>query len=145
MKYNYLQSAPNNSEIIINVDLWLIILMCLFITFIVFSIVRWLVRKKIVESTFHDHAIFLVRLPKNDAKDQDRNNDVQHLHEEIARGETIFATIGGMKAQRGFKAWFMGRTDHFSFEIVAHKKKIAFYIATPRDMSLYIEKQIQAH
>ena len=68
-----------------------------------------------------------------------------HVKEEIGRGETIFSSIGGMRAERGIRAWYLGRSDHFSFEIVANKKKIAFYIASPMKLARYIEQQVQAH
>ena len=47
--------------------------------------------------------------------------------------ETVFATIGGLKAQKGFKAWLFGRSDLFTFEIVAHGDKISFYVTVPAD------------
>jgi len=92
-----------------------------------------------------NQTIFLVRLPKEKPNEKEIQFDVQHLHEEIAKGETIFASIGGLRAQRGFKAWLLGRDDHFSFEIVAKEKKICFYVVAPKDMSRYLEQQIHAH
>jgi len=94
---------------------------------------------------YFDHTIFLIRLPKEKPKDQEKEYDVQHLREEIAKGETIFAGIGGLRAQRGIRAWFLGRNDHFSFEIVANQKKISFYAIVPKNMGRYIEQQVHAH
>lgn len=48
---------------------------------------------------------------------------MQNLREDIARGENMFASIGGLRAQRGIIPYILGRNDHFSFEIVASKKK----------------------
>ena len=75
-----------------------------------------------------------VRVPKEKPGDVRQDFSVQLMQEEIARAETIFASIGGLQAERGFKAWFLGRNDHFSFEIVAQNRKIFFYIVTPNFM-----------
>ncbi len=93
----------------------------------------------------HEHQIFLVKLSKEKPKDQDKDDTAQNLKEDLAKAETLFSSIGGLRAQRGFKAWFKGREDQFSFEVVAHQGKIAFYVATPMDKARYLEQQIHAH
>lgn len=92
-----------------------------------------------------DHIVYLVRLPKDKPEDQGKGFSVQELHEAISKGETVFSSIGGLRAERSFSSWFSGRSDHFSFEIVANHKKIAFYIVAPRDHGRYIEQQVHAH
>ncbi len=91
------------------------------------------------------HKIFLIKLPKEKPDDENKSDSVQQLREEIAKGETIFASIGGLKSQSGFMVWLLGRDDHFSFEIVAREGRIYFYVVSPIRQSLYIEKQITAH
>lgn len=92
-----------------------------------------------------NHRLFLIRLPKEKPKDDNRETTSQQLKEEIAKGETIFASIGGLRVQKGFMSWFLGRDDHFSFEIVAEHGKIYFYAVAPERHALYLEKQITAH
>jgi hypothetical protein len=114
--------------------------------FIIFLVLlRMSFRRYIINSQYYDHAIFLVRLPKNKPGDTQKEFTAQEMREELAKGETIFASIGGLRAQRGFKAMLFGRNDHFSFEIVAHKRRIAFYMAVPRNWSEYLQQQVQAH
>jgi hypothetical protein len=108
-------------------------------------LLRKIVKHFNVRSKKSDQAIFLVRLPKEKPADQDKGENIQQLQEEIAKGETMFASIGGLRAQRGFSAWFFGRDDNFSFEIVSSKNKISFYITAPRIRALYLEQQIHAH
>jgi hypothetical protein len=91
------------------------------------------------------HYVFSVRLPKEKPNDEDKTLTVQNLKEEIAKGETIFASIGGMSAQKSFKSWLFGRDDHISFELVADSKHITFYFASPQKNVRYLEQQIQAH
>ncbi len=109
----------------------------------------WALKKFIyhwsVNNSHFDHAIFIVRLPKEKPKEDSQGMTVQQLREEIARGETVFSAIGGLKAQKGLTAMFLGRRDHFSFEIVAHRGRISFYVSAPLERALYIEQQIHAH
>ncbi|NCN25196.1 hypothetical protein COT94_03850 [Candidatus Falkowbacteria bacterium CG10_big_fil_rev_8_21_14_0_10_37_14] len=90
-------------------------------------------------------SIYLVRLPK---ELEDSNLDLKGkelMHTNVAKAETIISAIGGLRAQRGFKAWLNGRNDHFSLEIVAASGVINFYIITPDYAGEYLEKQIHAH
>ncbi len=124
--------------------LFLILIFFLFL-FFVFIILRFFIRRYIDRSSRADILIQRIKIPKDKPGDVDHDFTVQMLHEEIAKGETIFASIGGLQAQRGLKAWFLGRNDHFSFEIVAINKKIYFYVVTPRAMQRYIEQQVHAY
>ena len=113
------------------------------IVFIVFLIqaIRWSLSRR----HYFPHQVFLVRLPKEKPEDDKKLNNVQTMREEIAKGETIFSAIGGLKAHRGFNSWLTGRHDHFSFEIVASHNKIYFYVVSPFDDLRYIEQQIHAY
>ena len=92
------------------------------------------------------HHVFSIRIPKERPDDNNGNNHtVQSIKEEIAKGEAIFAGLGGLRAQRGFSAWLNGRSDHVSFEIVASAKQIAFYFAAQREAVRYLEQHIHAH
>jgi len=106
---------------------------------------RYFVRRISTDNSYFDNQIFLIRLPKEKPKDENKDETLQQMREEIAKGETIFASIGGLKAQRGLMPWLLGRNDHFSFEIVASHGKIAFYAVAPRGLSRYLEQQITAH
>src|SRR3989339_1140315 len=117
--------------------------------FLVLLMVLWLTKRIfkdfIQKSKYFDHIIYLVRLPKERPGDETKEPTTQEIREDISVGETIFASIGGLRAQRGLRAWLFGRNDHFSFEVVASKKKIAFYVVAPREMGRYIEQQVHAH
>ncbi len=101
---------------------------------------RWFSRHR-----YFDQVVYLVKLPKDRQRDQNQNFTVQQMREEIACAETIFASIGGLRAQRGLGVWLWGRDDHFSFEIVANQGLIAFYVVAPRRLARYLEQQINAH
>ncbi len=145
MDYGLPQNTTN-TFLTINIDQWLIYLFLLVIVLLALAIARLVIKKRAAKNQYYDYVVYLVRLPKEKPEDQQpESNRLQKLHEEIARGETVFNAIGGLRAQRGFKAWLLGRNDHFSFEIVANEKLVSFYVVTARPMARYIEQQVQAH
>ena len=90
--------------------------------------------------------LFLVTVPKDTGENQQTatENRLDQIREKIAVAESLFASIGGLKAERGFLSWLRGRTDHMSFEIAVQKKVISFYIAVPPRMMQYVQEQIHA-
>ncbi len=124
---------------------WIFWIFLVFLIAIIIILIKKYINYLIHHSTYFKHSIFLIRLPKERPGENKQEFTVQSLHEEIAKGETIFSSIGGLRAQRGIKAFFLGRNDHFSFEIVANNKKIAFYIVAPAKMSRYIEQEVHAY
>jgi len=116
----------------------------IFIWFILL-LARIIIREIVHCRTFLQHKVFLVRLPKEKPGDAGKDYHVQDFREEISKAEILFASIGGLRAQRGWQAWLLGRDDHFSFEIVANKKKILFYVVAPENSARYLEQQVHAH
>lgn len=90
--------------------------------------------------------LFLVTLPKESIKDQDLNraNVPQIIQEKIGLAEILFSNLGGLRAQRGFKAFLFGRSDHLSLEIVSLKGIIYFFVAAPRYLERFVEQEIHA-
>ncbi len=120
-------------------------ILVLFILLILMIFARPFLKKIITSRNYFDHQVFLIKLPKEKPKDNEQSDSTEKIREEISRAETIFSSIGGLKAQRGFTTWLLGRNDHFSFEIVASKGRIAFFVVSPASMSRYLEQQIHAH
>lgn len=137
---DFFQTSPG--QIIVLVMISFIILGILTIMLL---IVRAIFRRLAMNNSYFDNQVFLVKLPKEKPEDEKGERSLQQIREEIAKGETLFSSIGGLKAQRGIRAWFLGRNDQFSFEIVAHNNKIAFFVVSPRSMSRYLDQQITAY
>lgn len=133
------------SDIVISFGPIIIAIIWVIIVIALFFVLKKLIRKFAESSHYYDHVIYLVRFPKDKPQEKTKEDSLQELHEDISKGETIFASIGGLRAQRGITNWLFGRSDHFSFEIVANKKIISFYIVAPREMGRYIEQRVQAH
>ncbi len=108
-------------------------------------ILRWVLHH---QGRFHatfGMKILLVRVPKELKKeDADQNKTQQQIQEMIARMETVFATIGSLRAQHGISAWLTGRSDVFAFEMVVHRDKISFYVSVPKAQQPFVEEQIHA-
>lgn len=80
---------------------------------------------------------------KND-EDTRQADSAAGVKEKIAITETLFSALGGLKPEKGFWAWFVGRSDTFAFEIVAHEKLITFYVTVPKRYQEFVEQQIHA-
>jgi len=128
-------------------DFFAVLVVFLFLLFllIAFFIARFFIRRHVDRGNRSDMLVQRVKIPKDKPGDNSQAFTVQMLQEEIAKGDTLFASIGGLQAQKGLQAWFFGRNDHYSFEIVALNKKIYFYIITPQSMQRYIEQQVHAY
>lgn len=126
-------------------DTWLAYFFWLIIGLIILLLVRFVIYKLSTRHNYIEHIVYKVRLPKDKPGDKEREVTAQQLHEDIAVAEAFFSTIGGLRAQRGFKAWLFGRQDHFSFEIIAANKLISFYVTAPKHMSRYLEQQVEAY
>ena len=111
---------------------------------VLFFVARYFTRKAYQLANSFNLKVIQVTLPKEKIGEKNPEMTLQKIQEEIAVGETFFSGIGGLKAQKGIKAWFFGRTDHFSFEIVAHEGLITFYVAVNKRMQAYTEQQILA-
>ncbi len=85
--------------------------------------------------------LYLVTLPKEiNIEDAKKEISRDNIIEQISQAEEFFVSIGGLHAPIGL----LGRNDHLSFEIVALRGKIYFYVAAPHYLEQYLEEQIHA-
>jgi energy-coupling factor transporter ATP-binding protein EcfA2 len=112
---------------------------------IAFAVVRAGARKKYQADVAFKMEVMLVTVPKEQAEKGEsgqQEKTLQQVQEKIAVMENVFSSIGGLKAERGFKAWFVGREDAVSFEIVANQGLVSFYVAAPHHLQEFVEQQI---
>lgn len=106
---------------------------------------RHLVRQGKIIRPGARRSLLLVLLPKESLQSQEsRDHNLQALQEEIGVAETFFSSLGSLKSQKGFKAFFLGRDDHLSFELVAQGGMISFYVAVSETLRQYVEEQVHA-
>ena len=92
-----------------------------------------------------EEKVFQLSLPRYKSKeDADRTPNQDQVREMISDAESFFSSIGGLKAERGFKQWLIGRKDHISLEIVAKNKAIFFYVAVPENLRQHVEQQLSS-
>ncbi len=95
-------------------------------------------------ATFNSSTL-LITLPKyKRASEADRGESKEAVMETIAMAETFFSSIGGLKAERGWRAWLISRSDEFAFEIIVEHKLIKFYITVPDTYRVHLEQQLSS-
>ena len=121
---------------------WFIVAALIVIIAGVFIFRRHLIKLFQLQFSFQN-AILQVTLPKESgSKEEGQKKTIKELLLPI---ENFFDNIGGLRAQRGWKTWFLGRSDQFAFEIVSDKPGvISFYVVVPRYLQRFFEQQIHA-
>ncbi len=127
------------------VILMLILLIIIAIIFIARSFLRSRARHdKSIERMLLQVLVPKERKSEGSGGQAGQDDRLEQVKEEIALTETFFASIAGLKAERGFSAFMQNREDHFGFEIVGRGGLIYFYIDTPSKYSEFIILQVQA-
>ncbi len=117
-----------------------------FALLIILRIVRRVLTDRAAIARGFDNTVLFVTVPK-ESGDKDggaREKSLQDIQAAIAVAEGVFKSVGGLKAERGFKAWLAGRGDVIGFEIVAKDALISFYIAAPKRFREFVEQQVHA-
>lgn len=114
-----------------------------------FSIMRWILHAHFRETRAFNRVVLQILVPKErkseGAGDRAAAEDrLEQIREEIGIAETFFASIAGLRAERGLVSWLRGRTDHFAFEMVMGNGLISYYIDVPTAGRGMIEQQIHA-
>lgn len=94
-----------------------------------------------------EQEVLLVAVPKEASEKGDsalQEKSLEQIKEDIAVMENVFASVGGLKAEKGLKAWLFGKHETLSFEIVVADGLISFYVAIPSRLREFIEQQINA-
>ncbi len=124
----------------------LFLLIIILVIFIFLHIWRYLARRGYRLPAEWRQTIFQVTVPKEMAGQKENSTLAtrEQIQTQISWAENLWASLGGIKPQKGFKAWLYGRQDEISLEIVAQDKLIYFYVVVPRFLEQYLEQQIQA-
>lgn len=124
------------------------IIISFFILIVAFSFIRRLAHQWMSKLDNFQKVTLLLKVPKEDLKTGNQDMASQRretLHQRISIADNLYATLGGLKAQRGFLYWLLGRNDHFALEIVADKDQlISFYAVVPRYLQRFFEQNFQA-
>lgn len=129
---------------------WITIGIISFVSFfIILFLLRTVIKNRGRSAKAFGRIILQILVPKErkseGAQGQVGTEDrLEQIKEEIGMTETLFSAIAGLRAQRGFWKWFAGRSDTFSFELVAQGSLIYFYVDIPKKLQSFMEQQIHA-
>lgn len=148
---DFFSSISDLARIIINNQfafLAILLLCALGAFFAILFIIRGIIHSRTEDSKAFDRTVLLIRVPK-ERKSENTNQSAQedninHVREQIAVADGIFSSICGLKTEHGILHWFLGGTEHISFEIVVKNSKISFYITAPNKIKNIIEQQVHA-
>ena len=122
----------------------LVYLVVILVVVVIFVVVLFLIRKMFRSSKLVPHnyrkRIFVLTVPKRQLEDDDKRKDIKEI---LSGVDNLYANLGGMRVQRGFRSWLYGRHDTWSFEIVVGLDSlITFYIAIPHYLVEHISQQL---
>ncbi|PID84381.1 hypothetical protein CSB09_01040 [Candidatus Gracilibacteria bacterium] len=87
--------------------------------------------------------VFLrVIVARKDSESDEKKDTIKDFREQISIMEQFFAGLKSLYSST-FMAWIFGQ-EYISFEYVAHKDEIYFYVVVPKRSQLLVEKQIIA-
>jgi len=112
-------------------------------------LLRWLLHRLTDLRASLDMLVLMVLVPREVGAPSDKKNSQlespDSIEDQLAVAEVLWSTLGGLKPQKKWKRWLIGRNDHLSFEMVAQKGLISFYVAVPKKLKGLVEQQIQAN
>ncbi len=125
--------------------LWVFLLVAALVVGALF-IARWFWHRLVAVQASLGMSVLLVRVPRESGNlSADKERVTQNsLQEQIGVAEVLWSAVGGLRAQHGVVAWFKGRTDHLSLELVAHGGLISYYLAVPQALRTFVEQQVLA-
>ncbi|MDP2656171.1 MAG: type IV secretion system DNA-binding domain-containing protein [bacterium] len=123
---------------------WWTILICLVIVLVVMIIRAILVRQHIAHNALHKK-VFQLRVSKEGSKGEEEDKGGKGEYQEVvAVAESLYLGLGGMRSRDIFKAFFLGREDEITFEIVAIDGLIKFFAIVPDYLQSFFEQQLLA-
>lgn len=136
--------SPFLNNLWLNIFWWVIVAFAIFLfLFLVSRLARYFLKASCSRSFALKQKIFILTVPNFFSDQEEKSRGIKNL---LADFESFYANLGGLKAQRGWRAWLFGRQDHWSFEIVAgHDQLVSFYLAAPLYLADYLRQQILAH
>ena len=146
-------AVPENITTVQNASMgwlpWVLIIVAAYLViFAALLVARFLLRKQHRETKGFKKIVLLVTVPKEapDVSAQgNKEATIAEIREKIGVAESLFAAVGGLSPEKGMKAWFIGREDEVSFEMVMHEGLIHFYVAMPEKLRGFVEEQIHAN
>jgi len=111
----------------------------------VMLVVRFVLRRASMVSHAMEKKVFQIRVPKEGAKKEEEEKSSKKDYKElIAVMEAFYSALGHVRSRNRFKAYFLGREDHLSLEMVVMDGLIRFYAVVPRFLVQFFQQQLHA-
>jgi hypothetical protein len=121
----------------------IIIIVVIFGIYLILLLVRRILISGRILPGVYQQKVFMLTVPPRSSDEEDKKKNTKELLSSI---ENLYANLGGMRADRGFRSWMFGRKDSWSFEmVIGSDKLITFYIAIPQYLQDHFHQQILAH
>ncbi len=115
------------------------------IGYCVMLVVRFVLRRASMVSHAMEKKVFQIRVPKEGAKKEEEEKSSKKDYKElIAVMEAFYSALGHVRSRNRFKAYFLGREDHISLEMVVMDGLIRFYAVVPRFLVQFFQQQLHA-
>ncbi len=125
-------------------SLWLVVLAIVTVWLLMFFSRRFFSNRHDSNKIFA-RDLLLITVPQYSKTAKKNENTKQEIKELIAVVETFYSVLGGLKPEKGWAAWWHGRHDHFTLELVSGQDGIlSFYVSTPVKLRQFLEHQILA-
>jgi hypothetical protein len=144
--------SPFNQDFFATLTIWdflpadvvialIILLFLIVIAVVLLYVLRFFFRTKKIYPAVFQKKIFKLTVPQRVKEDDNFNK--KPINEIIAEIDGFYASLGGLRADKGFKTWLFGRYDSWSFEVIlGFDGLITFYMAVPVYLIEYIKQQL---
>ncbi len=122
---------------------WLLVLGI--IAFIGMEVTRFILHRVYLVSHAMEKKVYQIRVPKEGAKKEEEEKSSKKDYKElIAVMDAFYTALGHVRSRNRFKAYFFGREDHVSLEMVSVDGLIKFYAVVPRFLVQFFQQQLHA-
>src|SRR3989338_1248572 len=122
---------------------WLLVLGI--IAFIGMEVTRFVLHRVYLVSHAMEKKVYQIRVPKEGAKKEEEEKSSKKDYKElIAVMDAFYTALGHVRSRNRFKAYFFGREDHVSLEMVSVDGLIKFYAVVPRFLVQFFQQQLHA-
>ncbi len=109
------------------------------------SVLRSVLTQRYVEHNALQKKILQIKVPKEGSREEEEEKGGKGEYKEVvAVAESLYLSLGSLRPRDKWKAYFFGREDEITFEIVAIDGLIKFFVIVPDYLQSFFEQQLLA-
>ncbi|MEK7102770.1 MAG: type IV secretion system DNA-binding domain-containing protein [Patescibacteria group bacterium] len=111
----------------------------------VLTILRTVLKKRYIAHNALQKKVLQIKVPKEGSREEEEEKGGKGEYKEVvAVAESLYLSLGSLRPRSKFKAYFFGREDEITFEIVAIDGLIKFFAVVPDYLQTFFEQQLLA-